>query len=84
MEIQNNSLIIQEEKIVRWPKKPKDKNCVIQWLSQKFNYDTKYTEKEVNSIINNHHTFSDTPLLRRELVSRGYLNRKNDGSEYWR
>ena len=78
-----NNSIIQNDKIVRWPKRPKDKDFVILWLSKKFYVNSKFKEKEVNAIINNHHSFNDIALLRRELVSRGYLNRKDDGSEYW-
>ena len=57
---------------------------IIRWLSKKFSFTVKYSEKEINNIINQHHIFSDTPLLRRELVSQQYLDRKNDGSKYWR
>ena len=32
----------------------------------------------------NVHIFNDIPLLRRELVSRKILSRKNDGSIYWK
>ena len=40
-------LINEFDKIVRWPKKPSDKEMVIEHLSTKFEYDKKYTEKEV-------------------------------------
>jgi hypothetical protein len=46
--------------------------------------DRKYSEKEVNDIINDHHGFNDIPLLRRELVSRKFLARKDDCSLYWK
>ena len=77
-------LINEFDEIVRWPKKPSDKDLVIKHLSTKFEYDEKYTEKEVNSIINKFHLFEDIPLLRRELVSKRMLSRKDDGSEYWK
>ncbi len=70
--------------IVRWPKKPSDKEMVIKHLSTKFEYDKKYTEKEVNSIIDKFHLFEDISLLKRELVSMRMLFRKDDGSEYWK
>ena len=44
-------LINELDEIVRWPKKPSFKNVVIKHLSTKFEYDKKYTEKEVNTII---------------------------------
>ena len=77
-------LINELDKIVRWPKKPSDKEMVITYLSTKFDYENKYTEKEVNTIIDKYHLFDDVALLRRELVSRKMLSRRDDGSEYWR
>ena len=79
-----NNLIKKLEKITLWPKKPKDKQIVIRWLSEKFEFEKQYSEKEVNRIIQQYHSFDDIPLLRRELISRSFLNRKNDGSLYWK
>ena len=44
----------------------------------------QYSEKEINEIIDFSHSFNDTPLLRRELISQKFLDRKDDGSVYWR
>ena len=44
----------------------------------------KTPEKEINGIIDKYHLFNDTPLLRRELVSREFLAREDDGSVYWK
>ena len=77
-------LINEFGEIVRWPKKLSDKEVVVKYLSTKFDYDKKYTEKEVNKIINTFHVFGDIPLLRRELVSRKFLAREDDGSVYWK
>ena len=77
-------LINEFDEIVRWPKKPSDKDMVIKHLSTKFGDDKKYTEKEVNTIIDKFHLFEDIPLLRRELVSKRMLSIKDDGSEYWK
>ena len=79
-----NKLINKSEGIVRWPKKPKYKQFTIEWLSQKFKFEKQYSEKEVNQIIDKNHLFNDIALLRRELVSKSYLQRENDGSVYWR
>ncbi len=79
-----NKLIDEFDKIVRWPKRPSDKNIVINWLSDKFNGEIKYSENEVNEILDRHHSFNDIALLRRELISRNFLSRKDDGSEYWK
>jgi hypothetical protein len=79
-----NKLINEFDEIIRWPKKPSVKKIVINWLSNKFNSEIKYSEKEVNEILDRHHSFNDIALLRRELVSRKFLSRKDDGSEYWK
>ena len=57
---------------------------MIEWLSKKFQFDKKYSEKDVNNIISQSHCFNDIPLLRRELISHKFLKRKNDGSKYWK
>ena len=77
-------LINELDEIVRWPKKPSDKAKVIQLLSTKFEYEIKYTEKEINTIIDKFHLFEDIALLRRELVSKKKLKRTDNGSEYWK
>ena len=74
----------ETNEVIRWPKKPSDKKDVIKWLSKKFKFDKQYSEKEINEIIDFSHSFNDTPLLRRELVSQKFLDRKDDGSVYWR
>ena len=79
-----NKLINEFDKIIRWPKKPSDKKIVINCLSNKFNCEIKYSEKEVNEILDRNHSFNDFALLRRELISKKFLSRKNDGSEYWK
>lgn len=79
-----SKLINDFDEIIRWPKKLSDKKIVINWLSNKFNGEIKYSEKEVNEILDRHHSFNDKALLRRELISRKFLSRKDDGSEYWK
>ncbi len=80
----NKKLINDFDEVIRWPKKPSDKKTVMMFLGDKFNCNVKYSEKEVNKIIDEHHLFSDIALLRRELISRKVLFRRDDGSEYWK
>ena len=77
-------LINELDEIIRWPKKPNDKDAVIKYLATKFESNNIYTEKEINRIIERYHLFNDTPLLRRELVSRKLLCRTDNGSTYWK
>ena len=79
-----NKLINEVAEIVRWPKKLSDKQFVIKWLSMKFKSEKQYSEKDINKIIEEHHSFDDIALLRRELISKNFLERKNDGSIYWK
>ena len=79
-----NALINEFDEIIRWPKKQSDKTYIIKFLSSKFECGIQYSEKDVNVIINRYHSFNDVPLLRRELISRQYLARKDDGSKYWK
>tara|TARA_Y100001960_G_scaffold278707_1_gene310358 strand:+ start:426 stop:674 length:249 start_codon:yes stop_codon:yes gene_type:complete len=79
-----NNLINEFDEIIRWPKKRLEQNLVVEWLSKKFDSKKIYSEKEINKIIKEFHVFEDIPLLRRELISKKYLARKDDGSEYWK
>lgn len=74
----------KDQKIKAWPSKKDAKIEIVSYLSEKFEYDVFYTEKQVNEIINEWHTFRDYFLLRRELIEKGFLNRTRDGSQYWK
>lgn len=64
--------------------KKSDKEYIIKYLSEKFQSDLEYLEKEVNQIIKRSPSFSDFALLRREFISKKYLSRKDDCSRYWK
>src|SRR6516225_6534013 len=70
--------------ITQWPTKRADKLLVLSYLVSKFKFGQIYTEAQVNEILKIWHSFSDWPLLRRELVEQGYLSRNRDGSDYRR
>jgi hypothetical protein len=55
----------------------------LNYLLSKFDPTRLYTEKEVNTLLNEYHTFGDPALLRRELFDRGLLDRIPNGSAYW-
>jgi RimJ/RimL family protein N-acetyltransferase len=77
-------LVNQESQITRWPTKPSERTLVAEYLASKFSKDKTYSEKEVNELLKRWHTFSDWVVLRRELFERGFLDRRVDGSSYWR
>lgn len=73
-----------QNKIKSWPAKKEMKLNILLYLSEKFETGIKYSEKEVNEIIMNWHTFGDFFLLRRGLIDLKLLRRTNDGKVYWK
>jgi hypothetical protein len=71
-------------KIKTWPSKYNLKVKILEYLAGKFEYNRFYNEKEVNSIIESYHTFSDYFLLRRGLIESKLLSRTRNGAKYWR
>lgn len=71
-------------RIVQLPRKRAPRLAALGYLAEKFERGRDYSEKEVNALCENWHTFNDYFTLRRELVDRGYLARERDGSRYWR
>lgn len=71
-------------RITQLPRKRRERLELLIYLSQKFAPDAVYTEKQVNQICDQWHTFGDYFMLRRELVDNGLLGREKDGSRYWR
>jgi hypothetical protein len=72
----------QDQKVSVWPKKHADKALVVEYLATKFDDRLTYTEREVNEVLKSWHTFSDWPLLRRELVNRKLMSRDINGYTY--
>ena len=73
-----------EGRIKQLPARGEAKRAVLAYLAEKFSCDRDYTQKEVNAIISNWHTFGDYFLLRRELIDAEFLCRVRDGSRYWK
>ncbi len=73
-----------EGRIKQFPAKGEAKRAVLTYLAEKFSCGRDYTQKEVNAIISDWHTFGDYYLLRRELIDAGLLGRVRDGSRYWK
>ena len=71
-------------RIKQFPAKWEAKRAVLAYLAEKFSCDRDYTQKEVNAIISDWHTFGDYFLLRRELIDAQLLCRERDGSRYWK
>ena len=63
------------------PTQRKKMVVILNYIAESFEVDRKYTEKEVNEILERFH--EDYASLRRDLVDIAKLGRDKNGSEYW-
>ncbi|WP_304509501.1 DUF2087 domain-containing protein [Anaerotignum sp.] len=70
-------------KIIQLSQKKIFRVATLSYLAEKFEADRNYTEKEVNAICEEWHTFNDFFILRRELIDNELLCREPNGSRYW-
>jgi hypothetical protein len=75
----------EQGRVKEWPvDKREAQRQVRDYLASKIEAGKAFSEAEINDTLNAWHTFGDTALLRRELISVGWLKRKPDGATYWR
>lgn len=67
--------------LARFPTKEKRKLIILRIIITFFEKNRRYTEKEVNAILSE--VFDDYVTLRRYLIEYCFMDRLNDGSEYW-
>jgi hypothetical protein len=72
-----------EGRVKALPAKYTVRQEILAYLAGKFEKDRIYTEKEVNAIIDNWHSFGDFFLLRRSLIDSRLMTRTPSGSQYW-
>ena len=77
-------LIDKDGKIISWPKVEADKQLVMEYLASKFEEGRVYKEREVNEVIMSFHDFMNPTMLRRELIGRKLMLRKDDCTAYWK
>lgn len=70
-------------RVKQLPSPNRTKIPVLDYLAGKFEKGRDYTEKEVNAVINEWHTFGDYFIMRRSLIDYGFLDRTPDGARYW-
>lgn len=70
-------------RIRQWPTRQKVQRMAVALLARRFEPGREYTEKEVNALLMDGHTFADWALLRRVLYDWQFLDRESDGSRYW-
>lgn len=71
-------------RITQLSQKQKVRIAILSYLAEKFEANRDYTEKEVNAICDEWHTFGDYFILRRELIDYGLMCRELNGSRYWK
>ena len=74
----------QNEKLHVWPSKRAVRAKVINHFGSLFEIGRIYSEKEINNILLDNHSFNDPVFLRRELIDMGILSRTEDGRQYWK
>ncbi|HWQ80538.1 MAG TPA: DUF2087 domain-containing protein [Anaerovoracaceae bacterium] len=75
---------LEEGKIKQIPVRMEYKIYVLKYLTSKFEMGKEYSERQVNAVIDEWHTFGDYFVLRRELIDSGLMKRLPNGSKYWR
>ncbi len=71
-------------KLTTWPvAKQQDKLLILEYLVTFFEPGCVYSEKEVNELLLLHSVGKDAAALRRALYEFRFMNRTNDGAEYW-
>ncbi|NWF70271.1 MAG: DUF2087 domain-containing protein [Chloroflexi bacterium] len=80
-----STYIDDEGRLKEWPARKRQlQRAALEYLASKFETGRAYSEKEVNDLLKQWHTFADWALLRREMFEGGLLNRDKDGARYWR
>lgn len=79
-----NHFLDEERRLLSWPAKPKKQRTALCYLAGKLEWNRFYTERELNDLLNKWHVFGDAALLRRELYMKHFVDRKPDGSAYWK
>lgn len=75
--------INEDMKLKAIPRKNKKKLMAIYYLATKLEKGRKYSEKEINELINHWTEFKDPATLRREMFDAYLIHRTTDCSLYW-
>ena len=72
----------EDMRLKAFPARRKMKIYTLVYFAGKFETGREYSEKEVNALLNEWHTFSDPATIRREMFDYGFLDRSRDGRVY--
>lgn len=71
---------LEDGRLSKIPDTRKKRDVILRWLVTRFEEGRRYTEREVNQVIQEHHP--DSATLRRELIGARLMQREN--GVYWR
>lgn len=74
----------EDGRLRQYPSKRSTQLAALRWLATHFEHARHYTQKDVDEILQDLHSFADWVLLRRELIDAGLLDRTRDCSTYWK
>lgn len=74
------SNFVVDGKLTQIPAQLKKRMAILRWLADKFEFDRRYPEKELNEVIRQYHP--DCASLRRYMIETGLMQREN--GVYWR
>ena len=77
-------LLDDRGRVARWPVRRAQQLIVLDYIAAQIEAGVVMTEREVGTRLDALHAFDDAALIRRELVDLGALQRKRDGSAYWK
>src|SRR6266581_9552307 len=69
-------------RLKQWPTRQKVQRMSVGYLATRFQPGREYSEREVNELLMDWHTFRDWALLRRVMFDWGLIDRERDGSRY--
>jgi len=69
-------------RIIQWPVRQKVQRMAVTYLAKRFEPGREYSEREVNDLLREWHTFGDWALLRRRLCDWRYMVREPNGTRY--
>ena len=70
-------------RLKNYPSKHRPKTLALFYLASKLESGRRYTEKELNRILCDWHTFEDWAMLRRDMYDKRFLDREPNCSYYW-
>ena len=71
-------------RIAYWPARRAQQLIALEHIAAQLEEGVTWSECELTRILEATHAFGDPARIRRELVELGVLDRKRDGSAYWK